>query len=447
MPCFMRLIRSWQFIGAVLGAIVLVGIVVVGVAIYRFYDVPRLSREAETIVATYRAAGLPWVASDLMISLEAEEDATELLKESCEMAEEFLPPSVERQLEDLWENRDYEGLKTHLTELEDVLKGVHATVARRKLSFNRDWDEGAAVRFPEYATLRRLARVLRLECVSRAYSGDVGGALGSLAAIRKLARLVVQEPTMISMMTAMAISSTANEAAEHLATLFADKPQLLREMKDVMIATRLDPDPIRALMGDLYMGIATMRNVKNYSSEEDWTIIDRRAIVRDGIPNNRFMRAQFAGYLRFWTRTMPRLNQLRGDPVAQLRTFEELTDREIGVKTASKLMTAILVPPTSGAAAAVQRYMARHEILVALIEALVFKFDNGRFPNSIEELGGDRIDPFDGTPLKIRAYGEGIRVYSVGYDGIDDGGTMRSELPSDRSREKGWDFVVRFPFK
>ena len=34
-------------------------------------------------------------------------------------------------------------------------------------------------------------------------------------------------------------------------------------------------------------------------------------------------------------------------------------------------------------------------------------------------------DPFDGAPLRYRLLGPGYLIYSVGEDGVDDGGRMR----------------------
>ena len=51
-------------------------------------------------------------------------------------------------------------------------------------------------------------------------------------------------------------------------------------------------------------------------------------------------------------------------------------------------------------------------------------------------------DPFTGGPLKVRK-GTDFRVYSVGCDGVDDGGRVRRELPK---MEKGWgDEVAAYP--
>lgn len=61
-----------------------------------------------------------------------------------------------------------------------------------------------------------------------------------------------------------------------------------------------------------------------------------------------------------------------------------------------------------------------------------FQIDEGRFPTRAEELVPKYMrqiptDPFTGEPLKLKTTAEGVVVYSVGPDGVDDQGTPLTE--------------------
>jgi hypothetical protein len=87
---------------------------------------------------------------------------------------------------------------------------------------------------------------------------------------------------------------------------------------------------------------------------------------------------------------------------------------------------------------AVERYQRRHQ----------------RWPDSLETLVPDLIsevpkDPFDGQPLRYRRAKYGAVIYSVGSDGMDDGGNIiriRSHYPNRPGTDLGvclWDVAQR----
>ena len=56
-----------------------------------------------------------------------------------------------------------------------------------------------------------------------------------------------------------------------------------------------------------------------------------------------------------------------------------------------------------------------------------FRQQTGKLPDSLDELVPNLLDtlpldPFDGQPLRYAAASDGCRIYSVGVDGIDQGG-------------------------
>jgi hypothetical protein len=56
------------------------------------------------------------------------------------------------------------------------------------------------------------------------------------------------------------------------------------------------------------------------------------------------------------------------------------------------------------------------------------------------------LDPFDGQPLRCKLLPDGVVVYSVGYDGADNGGVINRESPSTAGTDLGfrlWNPEVR----
>lgn len=68
----------------------------------------------------------------------------------------------------------------------------------------------------------------------------------------------------------------------------------------------------------------------------------------------------------------------------------------------------------------------------------------GRFPESLDQLvpnylGEVATDPFDGRPLRFTRTTDGVVIYSVGENGVDDGGSV---VPGENERW-GKDFGFR----
>jgi hypothetical protein len=89
---------------------------------------------------------------------------------------------------------------------------------------------------------------------------------------------------------------------------------------------------------------------------------------------------------------------------------------------------------------------AEHEawIDVAMVSfaAAGYRSDHGAYPDSVallvpEYLPTWPVDVFDGQPLRYARTGDAFTVYSVGVDGVDDGGKITGEDGSDLGWQVG----------
>jgi hypothetical protein len=64
---------------------------------------------------------------------------------------------------------------------------------------------------------------------------------------------------------------------------------------------------------------------------------------------------------------------------------------------------------------------------------VIWKTEHGRLPEMDEYAREIRVlkDPFDGEPLRYAAVDGGFRVYSVGPNGVDNGGEHESDAEID----------------
>jgi hypothetical protein len=73
-------------------------------------------------------------------------------------------------------------------------------------------------------------------------------------------------------------------------------------------------------------------------------------------------------------------------------------------------------------AESVVRYLARARIAQTVVDMLEARHRDGAWPAKPPV---ERIDPFNDKPLRWRTDGETVTVWSVGQDGVDNGGEGR----------------------
>jgi hypothetical protein len=96
-------------------------------------------------------------------------------------------------------------------------------------------------------------------------------------------------------------------------------------------------------------------------------------------------------------------------------------------------------------------HQARLRCLIVALAAERYRRAHGRWPEALDRLTPELLsavplDPFDGAPLRLARLDDGLVLYSVGFDGQDDGGRLAANWRSDQSGDLGfrlWDVPHR----
>lgn len=126
------------------------------------------------------------------------------------------------------------------------------------------------------------------------------------------------------------------------------------------------------------------------------------------------------------------------DKITEVRPWRHHDDKK------ATLITASIAPPAESLFNWAARAEAAHLTAQTAVAALQYRFDNGEFPTALNRLvprylDDVPVDPYDGHPLRIVQAGDEWTVYSVGPDGVDDGGKVKAGWKSfsNRAGEKG----------
>jgi hypothetical protein len=116
------------------------------------------------------------------------------------------------------------------------------------------------------------------------------------------------------------------------------------------------------------------------------------------------------------------------------------------------VMVRLLAPAMSKLADADRRTHAFQRCAIIMLAAERYRQEHNRWPESVGALAEDGYlekapaDPYDGAPIRLKRVADGLVIYAVGPDGVDDGGNLDRKMKFARGTDLGfrlWDVAKR----
>ena len=292
--------------------------------------------------------------------------------------------------------------------------------------------DGIQMQLPHAQRLRAGARLLALESAVAAHRGQPDAAVDSILAMFAAARSLEQEPVLVSQLVRMALGGMARQRIQWLlSAVTLDDHQLAR--LDAELAASNYQKPLRkGLVGERVIGIVTFENPE--------ALGDEAAIGWLSMTGS----SDQAMYLKLMDEMIAAAEKTGPERQEAIDAADERL-RQLASTTSAKLkypLTLLLLPGLSGASQAAARNEAERDATRAAVAIERFRLREGRLPQKLDELVPDFLaslpsDPFSTGPLRYRADETEFLVYSVGSNGVDDGG--RSDPPASQPA----DLIVR----
>ncbi|HVX60101.1 MAG TPA: hypothetical protein VHC19_05865 [Pirellulales bacterium] len=286
--------------------------------------------------------------------------------------------------------------------------------------FPTRFTEGLAMLLPHVQQLRGGARLLALESAVEAHRGRVDAAIDAVAAIFAAARSLEQEPVLISQLVRMALDGMARDRTEWLLSAVALDDAQLARLDAELAACDYRNSLRRALIGERVMGIEAFANPAALGDEQ-FGKLSLISTSRDETMYLQLMGELIAASGR------------SGTAAQAAATSVENQLKQLGASAVSKLsnpMTLLLMPAIGACLDAARRNEAGRDATRVALALQRFQLVHGRLPKMLDELTPKflsqlPLDPYGGAPLRYRLDAQEYTVYSIGKDGIDQGG--RSE--------------------
>jgi hypothetical protein len=346
-------------------------------------------------------------------------------------------------------------------ELERVLRSemkrgaAAVTEARKLIDFPRGrhpigWSKDLiSSLLPQSQESREDAAILRYDVLLRCQDDDLTGAIRSARTSYNVSLAVRDEPFLISQLIHVALRRISLTDLERILAqgepppdALADFQRLLEEDdkdKPFLVAMRgergmLDGFLERVQHGDLTPGevVKAAGGLNNYSPGGRLFGADLQLLALRGT-----VRRDRADILRRMNRLVEIARLPAHEQGPAVDAWQSAVDRE-GSPLARRLLPSMV--KFSGVC---RRSHADLRCMIVLLALERYRRDHQRWPGGLDQLTPRYLDhvpldPFDSKPLKYAKRDDGVTVYSVGSDGIDDGGHVTGNWP-----DKGSDWGFR----
>jgi hypothetical protein len=377
-----------------------------------------------------------WEMSRADSTLGLSQDELDKLRDSFENLE---PPHQldESQINAL--RKELAKAKASLTELRKIIDKPRG---RYPLTFSKD---SYSTRLADTQNTRRCANLLGHDILLKAQDRDMAGAFQSCRCIINAQRAIGDEPTVISMLVRIAIRTLAGKNLERILAQGQLAEADLAGMQRLLEEEEREPLLLIAARGERALADGFLE-----------------AVQKREIPLNSMNQKNFDKMEALYYALSP--GTIRRARVALLRfnnEFVELAKLPINEQNAKlqSMRTSIDDLPKVARLIALRREklteafhrdIAYTRCAIALVATERFRLANGRWPERVEELvpaflANTLTDPFNGKPLRMLRAKEGLVIYSIGEDGVDNGGQL-DQRPPRKAFDRGyrlWDVSNR----
>jgi len=316
-----------------------------------------------------------------------------------------------------------------------VLRLLREAASKPNCYFERDYHwPTIATTLPEIRHLRIAARMLALDARVQAADGNVRAAIEDINAMFAMSQHIKTDSFLVCMMVSFSIEQTATAAFQSLLLsnkLSEDDLGLLR----IAVVPSHQRLLERALRGDEACSLTTFCEVGRGELTCSFVSIywgQCSVPVRDteyaDISGSLYRVLMFANDLAEHRRLSQQMRAIAEKPYYQAAAQWEDFDAQLANGKITGLLNLLLLPATRACCVAGAQADARCQALRLGLAVEKYRLRNRRLPTRLEDLTPDFIpvvplDPFDGKPMRMKRTDHSLIVYSIGPDGIDNGGT------------------------
>ena len=329
--------------------------------------------------------------------------------------------------------------RAFLAERRDLIEKL--LVLRDRPTGRYDFEVGATAihtLIPQMPTARLAGKLAYLESMVALFDGDLSRAIDATRVLASISGTLNEHPTVIGRFVQNAIDALTKRAVENtLRAIEPDEPTL--RALTAVIDRRLAACTMKwALLGERAFFLATCEDVA--AGRLSMMQLSTGGAV---VPSLRVL----PDFLILQNKTtgvemLTRLVEATDDPPALMKAANGI-DAEVPKLPITQFIVRTLMPSLSRAVTLHLRLTSELQCARLGLAAERFRMNTGRLPVSLDELVPDYVDeipsdPFDGAAMRFAQTDQGIVIYSVDEDLVDDGGLVERQSQKPYVRDSGF---------
>lgn len=344
-----------------------------------------------------------------------------------------------------------------LAVIESELVSIEKAAQKPRVDFQRPYGsiDPLFMLFPEYAEIKGLVKLFSIRGIVMARNGDINRAESSFQTCFRLSEFAGSEPTLISGLVRIACDSITIHAMESALALSKDPKGLVAKLEGFFVSHDMEMNLLNSIRGESVSTIFSARKSTNFLREEllknagingadseDAFRLEILKLCPEGVSPKALSQAYTTRALQLYAEIMIELRKTK-DPLLQSEALKRIMARFANPDDPTCAFNAYFASVFEDAGNSFARHDALNTCFESLLKVLKFKHANRRWPKTLAEAGAQATDPFDRKPMRYKVTGNEVRIYSIGPDRTDEGGSEQViDQVSGRSRR---DFAVTYP--
>jgi hypothetical protein len=344
-------------------------------------------------------------------------------------------------------SKDWDEASRVVAKLDWLPAMIKEATARPECKFPVRWQDGFSAMLPQLAEMRQISRMITLKGIVDAHHGNAESAVQSTQLAIQSSRALETEPCLISFLVHIAQLNNMTKALRIVANEASLNASQAKAIYVSLSDIDLRPHWILSFKGERGYGLLTFAQIRRgklqvpelleMDSDGGAVISDSWLFAAAGWVWRPLSYFDSAAYLRF----MQKQVDLAGVHYRDLKPGLSKELLEAVPKYA--ILTRVLCPVYDGVAKSADRADSELALGQAAMTLIAYKDKFGSYPASLAEASskvGWKIpeDPFAGTSLRYTRQGKGFKVYSIGANLKDDGG---SPPPKGKNWDEAGDIV------
>lgn len=404
-------------------------------ALWEESGIPDNLREAEKRYAKIEQLGTPLDADAFAASIAvpaAENNAPGLTKSLEAFERTWLtmrPPFSEPDAPsspNIWSDGAWKTLEAQDRALSAALRDVLSHSNRGRFVIERDWGYPVVHTYPEFGRLRAVCRALGARAALLARQQRRQEAAACLSNMFHLASLPADTPLILGWVTHRSLVAIGTRATANCIQLDPVGVGAYFQEANSAVYRPLGS----ALRGELYTGIATLRNMNSPRDIESETLEPPKNVRRRDLPDHLLLRLSASRMMEMWLPIMEELDP-DGNPKdpARFEVILDETDRKANKMHPLDPVSGFLMPFVGGSVIVSKRTTNLRALLDSYAKIVRYHNRTKSWPQTLDQLGIKTQDAFSATrePFRYRRDATGFRIWSIGRNGTDEGGLSSSE--------------------